>query len=141
MTDQAELFELDTETAALLDHLGGRAPEEIRHRWPQTLADMMDVVGAALRHAGADAPTALRYAAAAMAALAEYHGARMWYLPRGDQLKTALRNEQLYAEWGRHSPRELAERYGLTLQQTYAILREQSALHRRRVQPDLFGEQ
>ncbi len=116
---------------------------EMRALWPQALVDMLDVIAASLARELGDQEQARRLAALAIRELAHYFGGRMTYLPRGDRLERALRDKAI---WDAHDGRrtsvlELAARYRLTEQQIYAILREQRALHVRRVQPGLFEEE
>lgn len=120
-----------------LDHLDD---PEIRARWPQALVDMLDVMANALARQIDDQDQARKLATVALRALARYHGGRMFYLPKGDSLERALRDKAIWeAHDGRRATvQELAARHGLTEQQIYSILREQRALHRRRIQPTLF---
>jgi Mor family transcriptional regulator len=111
---------------------------DVRQAWPRNLVAMVDVVMARLRRAGVDEATARSHAAMTMHALSEYHGGRQFYLPKGDTLEIALRNKRIWDEFTGHNVEHLSERYGLTFVQVYNILREQRALHRKRVQPDLF---
>lgn len=120
------------------DALAHMDDADVRQAWPRNLVAMVDVVMARLRRLGVDDETARQHAAAAMHALSEYHGGRQFYLPKGDTLEIALRNKRLWDEFTGHNVEQLAERYGLTFVQVYNILREQRALHRKRVQPDLF---
>jgi len=111
---------------------------ELRHAWPQSLVDMLDVVAAAHARKGVDPAQARDYAFTALAALAEYHGGRMWYLPFGDGLALALRNKRIWHAFRGDNVHELSREYDLSEMAIYKILAEQRALHRRRVQPDLF---
>lgn len=96
---------------------------------------MLDVMSQALR---AELPEAQaqQYATRALAALARYHGGRMYYLPKGEALERALRDRDIYQRYThrRESILELVEAYGLTEQHIYRIIAEQRALHVRRVQ-------
>jgi len=120
----------------LLDHL---EDPEVRARWPQGLVDMLDVVTEVIVRQGQPREQAARLSACVVRALAHYFGGRMTYIPRGDSLDRALRDKAIWdAHDGRRtSVQELAVQHRLTEQQVYAILREQRALHRRRIQPQL----
>lgn len=112
---------------------------DIKHNWPRTLVNMADVATAAI----AATPPALREDARTVAervvvAIAHFIGGRPMYLPRDDRLHVALRNARIWSEFSGNNVPELAERYRLTPAQLYNILNEQRALHRKRVQPELF---
>lgn len=111
---------------------------EIRHAWPQSLVDMLDVVADAHVRKGMDPAAARDYAFTAMQALAEYHGGRMWYLPFGEGIALAIRNKRIWHAFKGDNVHALAREFDLSEMAIYNILREQRALHRRRVQPELF---
>lgn len=113
---------------------------EIRAKWPKALADLVDVIEAAHRRAGDDADTALARSLITVRAISIYAGGRPLYLPKRDVLDRALRDREI---WQRHTGGNvdaLAEAYGLTTVKVYAILAEQRALYRKRIQPMLFDE-
>lgn len=112
--------------------------EEIRHAWPQSLVDMLDVVTDAHVRKGVDPAAARDYAFTAMQALAEYHGGRMWYLPFGEGVAVAIRNKRIWHAFTGSNLHQLARDFELCEMAIYKILRRQRALHRRRVQPDMF---
>ena len=131
-----ELFD-DKLPDDVLEHL---EDPEIRARWPQALVDMLDVMADALARRIDDREQARKLATVALRALANYFGGRMQYIPRGDNLERALRDKAMWDAYDgkRATVQDLAARYRLSEQQVYAILREQRALHRRRIQPALF---
>lgn len=138
-TDQNELFapasgtELESALSALSD--GERA--DLKARWPKSLAEMADVVAVAVsRHAGKD--VAARMADDIVLALAHHMGGRMFYLPRDERLRTALRNRRLWQDYKNNNIQELALAYKLTEVQVYNIIRDQRALHRKKIQGTLF---
>jgi Mor family transcriptional regulator len=111
--------------------------DEPSARWPQSLADMVDVAAQAL---AAEGDRAQGLARQVLYALAKYHGGRQFYLPTGDALDRAIRDTRLWQEYtGR--PEDIARfvrETGLTEQAVYRILAEQRRLHRDRTQAKLF---
>ena len=73
-----------------------------------------------------------------VAALAHYMGGRSYYLPSGDRLMNALRDDQIYSRFDGRNVEQLRRAYGLGQTQIYTIIAQQRALHVRRAQPDLF---
>lgn len=118
----------------ILDHLDD---PEVTQRWPRDLVAMLEVIANALDRDGDD--QARRHATIAARALGQYHGGRMYYLPTGEALDRALRDKSMWDSY--HGRRDeviqFCEQYGLTEQQVYKILREQRALHVKRVQRSL----
>lgn len=108
-------------------------------RWPELLVEMIDVVTDRYRRRGMDAGEAGALARLAVTALAQHFGGRPVYLPRGDRLKKALRDKQIWDEFTGDNVFALAERHRLTTKQIYEILDAQRKHHRARVQPGLFG--
>lgn len=130
-----DLFENEPLPDDVLDHVDD---PEVRDRWPRKLVEVYDVVVAVLRRDVDDAQAA-QMATRVIDALAHHHGGRQWYMPTGEKLRLALRDKQI---WDRFdgSPETIARlcrEYRLTQQMIYKILREQRALHRKRVQPEL----
>ena len=138
MSEQNELFELDENDAALLDQV---IDPEVRHKWPESLAAMLDVVAAAFRADGLPADRAARLAGKAMHALAIYHGGRMFYLPRNSEVEYAIRDRQLFHLWmtGQATAPELASRYRMSYQRAMQIIAEQRGLWQRKHAPPLPG--
>ncbi|EOF5041033.1 Mor transcription activator family protein [Providencia rettgeri] len=130
-----------TDVGQLLDQLDNIPVSELQSRWPQLLADIVDLFHTELIRQGYDEPKARLAASKLVGALSHYYGGRAVYLPTGDSLKSALRDNQLFIEWSLESRGDidgLAKKFGLTNSTVYAILRQQMALHRKRYQPDLF---
>lgn len=140
MTEQRDLIDFgDDDLPDLLQRVGAEhVPAE---RWPQTLADLVDVTEAALEHGGFVPPDRAQPAARhVVAALAHYLGARPIYLPRGDGLKTALQHVAIWHAWDGKSETKfaLARRYQMSVRSIERVIVEQAALHRRRFQGSLF---
>ena len=112
-------------------------PEISRH-WPQALIDMLEVARVALKRQGQTPETSHQHAVVIITALADYFGGRQWYLPRGAYLKNALRDKSIWDDFTGDNVRLLVEKYNLSEVLIYKILREQRALHRKKVQMELF---
>lgn len=139
--DNLPLFDDDhADIGLLVDQLNDIPTSELQSRWPQLLADIVDLFHAELMRQGYDEPKARLAASKLVVALSHYYGGRAVYLPTGDTLKAALRDNQLFIEWSLESKGDidvLAKKYGLTNSTVYAIIRQQLALHRKRHQIDL----
>ncbi|MBP6636055.1 MAG: hypothetical protein KA179_00110 [Sulfuritalea sp.] len=109
-------------------------------RWPGILVEMVDVVADRYRRHGLPPERAGELARLAVTAIADHMGGRPRYLPRGDRLRQALRNKQIWDDFDGANVIALADRHRLTTKQIYEILDEQRKLHRARVQQGLFTE-
>jgi len=122
----------------LLDHhhddlptlLAHAAPTpELRARWPQALADMVDLVVAVQRRRGRSHDEALGDAEACALAIGQYHGGRQWYLPSGERLRTAARDRIIWLDYkGRQDLPALMRRWRIGERRLEQILAEQKAL-------------
>lgn len=114
------------------------------HHWPYRLTEMVEVMAAAALRQGmaADQAEALRLAHWAVLVVADHFGGRQTYLPRGDSLRRALRDNHIWHEFNGRNVDELGSKYKMSAVRIYSILAEQRALHRAKVQPQLpFPEQ
>lgn len=129
-----------TELGQLLDRMDNIPSSELHARWPQLLADLIDLFGVELQRQGYDEIAARLTASKLAGALAHYFGGRAVYLPTGEALKAALRDNKLFNEWSssKGNVDGLARKYALTNSTVYAILRQQLSLHRKRYQAELF---
>ena len=126
----------DDDIFGLLDQVGNEhLPKD---RWPQTLADMVDVLVAVSKRQGMDEGTAFTGARQAVAAIAHYLGGRPIYLPKGDEIKRALRDEEIYRVANRDNIDAIAQQYGFSRRAIEKIVARQTALHRRKLQGRLF---
>ncbi|MCL1550481.1 Mor transcription activator family protein [Xanthomonas nasturtii] len=140
MSDQGDLWGTPTGLAALalIERGTVDVPED---RWAPMLASMVAVLESTYRRLGLGDAQAAKLATAGVLAQAEYAGGRMLYLPRGDRLRKALRDAEIYHRARRGNIRQLADEYGLTDIHIYRICREQKELHLSRVQGRFnFGE-
>jgi len=117
---------------------GADLPEVARNRWPADLVALLDVAAQALAEQMPEAQ-AEQVATTVVAAIARYHGGRMFYLPKGQGLERALRDRAIYRQYqhSRGSILQLVEHYHLSEQAVYKIIDEQRSLHIRRIQPSL----
>jgi len=104
---------------------------DLTGRWPETLRFLVDTAEAALRDAPDPDPRA--QAQRVVAAIAAYVGGGKLHLPPVAIVERALRDARI---WRDHQARpwgvaHLVERYGLSKNQIYVILRIQMELHRR----------
>jgi len=106
--------------------------KDARHQWPSALVDLLDVAAQSLKGQMPE-EQAERVSATVIAAIANYHGGRMFYLPKGQGLDRALRNRAIYRAYKhtRESIIELAEQHRLSEQTVYKIIEEQRALHKK----------
>jgi len=103
-------------------------------RWPEGLVNLLKVQEAAFRRSGLSADAAFTLAKAGIVEMARYYGGRQWYLPRGDDLHTALRDAEIYRRANRDTMDALADEYGLTPRSVSRIVRRQRRLHLDKVQ-------
>ncbi len=82
MNDNLPLFDDDhAELGLLLDRIDAIPFGELHARWPQLLADMIDLFCAELQRQGHDEVAARLSASKLVGALAHYYGGRAVYLP------------------------------------------------------------
>lgn len=144
MSENHELFATDhKELGELLDRLDTIPPAEIRKFWGQMLSGLIDLFCCELTRQGEPEEKALSQSAKLVAALAHYYGGRSCYLPVGDRLKIAIRDNMLYHDYTRGDGdiSALAKRYSLTDSRIYQIVKDQMTLHRSRHQLTLFGKE
>lgn len=132
-----EAFALEAQTAAdfALDALQAKSAHAV---WPRTLVLLIDVLAATLQRMGHNPEQAEIWARALVLAQAHYIGGRAMYLPVGRKLETALLHDAIYRAHRRGNTDELARQHGLTTRAIQKIVRQQTLLHRARVQAELF---
>ena len=123
----------------LLAHLD-EIPDDVRKKWPKDLAALIDLYQASMLRMGYDERDAKKIAHTLLAEQAMYCGGRHVYIPKGDRFRQAVRDIDLFNDWHDRGivPDELAIRYKLSTQHVYRIIKEQRAIHMKRVQPGLF---
>ena len=144
MPDTQDIFATDPADA----YLDGAADlVDDAHRWPRQMAEWTDLLADELEQgrSGLAPPAARALAARLIARLAREFGGGSVYVPKGDALERGLRDLRIWAEFdgtvaGPGGIETLARRERLAIQTVYRIMKAQRDRHRRRVQPDLFGE-
>lgn len=99
--------------------------------WPKSLVEFTEVIASAFKDAGKSVAMANQDALIAVRAMARYHGGRIFYLPQGKKLETALRHLRIWQEFNGHNVTELAQRHELSIQAVYRIVARQRRLSRR----------
>lgn len=140
MTQQPELMpDLPIDPQGLMAANLDDVPKD---RWPRELVRAIEVMEAVFLKAGLSEDQAFHMARDGIVALADYGGGRQWYLPRGDALATALRDADIYRRSRRGNIAALSAEFGLTERHVWRIIRQQYALHRRKIQLQLpLGEE
>lgn len=128
----------EAELDRILDSNVDDVPED---RWARTLARLVEVLFARYRRNGMAPEDAGKLANATVIEIAHYFGGRPVYLPRGDRLKIALRDAEIFRRARRGNIEALADEFGLNVIQIYRIIRQQKALHIAKVQGRLFEEE
>lgn len=135
-----QLFDDDSDSLdpeKVLAHLS--APTVLR-RWEGSLKEMVEIAEASLRNKLGNAEEVPALARHVVFGICDTMGGSVIYLPRGELLKKAMRDAEIFREWHEHNaqPADLARKYRLASQTIYDIIARQRALHRRS-EPDLFG--
>lgn len=126
----------ELQTLSQLD-VGGVPPD----KWARNLVEFLEQVELTYKRDGMSSDEAFRLASLAVRSLAEYHGGSQFYLPRGDDLLTALRHAEIYHRANRDNIQLLANEYELTDRQIYRICSQQRALYVRKSQGRLFDKE
>lgn len=112
-----------------------RVPEK---RWPRTLVAMVEVLTDHWQRTGRSDAQANADATDAVRVLAKHLGGINIYLPTGEALDLALRDQAIYAEFNGQNHLFLARKHDLTKRQIERIIAEQRALHVAQIQGRLF---
>ncbi|MFJ3469073.1 Mor transcription activator family protein [Pseudomonas sp. NPDC090201] len=110
-------------------------------RWEGTLTEMAGIAESKLREVLPDKPDQVpAIARAVVYAICETMGGAVVYIPRGNVLRRAVRDMEIFREWREKNtrPDELGRKFDLSSQAIYDIIARQRELHRRQ-EPDLFG--
>lgn len=128
--EQAELLP-DTGIDDTLDLLANLCAEDVpRHRWPEQLAALVDLLVALYRRRGRSEAEAMEEARHVVLAQAMYLGGKPMYLAKGDALEAALRHAQIWHEFNGRNAYALADKHRLTLRQVQNIIAEQMRYRR-----------
>jgi len=129
-------FSIDAAAEALRD-----VPEK---NWPPLLVNMVAVIEARFKRKGMSDDAAFAEAVEIVMLLANYFGGRNVYLPKGELLRTAMRDLKLWRRYcvkeTAEMVRELAGDIGVSDIHMYAILARQRELHLRKIQGRLFPD-
>ena len=134
---QNDLLGDESYSSDLLDHLPDDTPEA-RGKWPKDLVALCDIYAQELASLGIEEQQARKISLRLLMAQANYGGGRVFYLPKGDAIRRAVRDHNIWTEFNGRNHQELARQHNLTVPRVYNILAEQKALHVSRNQPQLF---
>ena len=112
-------------------------------RWQGTLVEMSSFVENQLFKMLPDRLEEVpKIARAVVYAICQTMGGAVVYIPRGDTLRRALRDAEIFREWRDKNvrPDALVRKFDLSSPAVYDIIARQRALHRQ-LEPDLFGYQ
>jgi Mor family transcriptional regulator len=95
--------------------------------WQGTLGDIHATIAAILREQGHTAEQVSRLSGQLAMALCTTLGGRVVYLPRGESVRRAIRDVQLFTDWREQaqSIASLAAKYRLSVQTVYDIISKQ----------------
>lgn len=131
---QKEQLILSADTIDIIDE-----NEAIKAKWPKVLVEYVDISTQALVRHGATQDEARKTAYLVVMELAEYRGGQIEYLPKGQPLKTALKHKQIWDEFNGKNTEALATKFGINRIDIYKIIRQQKALHTKKIQHSLFN--
>lgn len=111
-------------------------------RWEGSLREMVEIAESKLVAEMGPDSTAAELARHVVFAICSAMGGSVIYMPRGDALKRAMRDAEIYRDWMDNGTKIhiLMRKYNLATPTIYDIINKQRALHRR-IEPDLFGFQ
>ena len=110
-----------------------------RAKWPETLVQMLDCVQATLLRHGFDDDRAEQVAMSVVHDHAANFGGCQYYLPKGDEVRRALRDRDIYQQAGKVDVAVLAQRHHLSMKQIWEIQRTQRQLHIKKNKPTLIS--
>lgn len=137
--EAADLFGLP-EDPAECQRLIAEAAELPEDRWAPQLTELVAFLEALFKRRKMTPEAAFAMACEVVMELSLAFGGRSQYLPRGDRLRIALRDAELWRRY-RGQPRQIeqfARELGVTTIHVYALLAKQRALHLGRLQGSLF---
>ena len=133
----SDLFGVDDENNDILGHLNDEALHQ-KHYWPGDLVELSEVIRAQMKREGIDDESTYQMMERVLLAMAFMCGGRNYYLPKSDRIKNALRDKRIYDAFTGRNHKELARLFRLSEQKIYEVIREQTQLHRDRIQHNLF---
>jgi Mor family transcriptional regulator len=109
--------------------------------YPAILLEMAELVETELVKAEVPAPQAAALAETMAEHMRERYGGQNIYLPKGEVARAKRRRAAMWADFNGSNYREIARKYGMSLQYAYQCIRLARAEHLARTQGDLFGSQ
>lgn len=105
MNNEQSEFTFDADFDALLEHSDETFSDKAiaQKRYKQHLWELVLVVERRLKEEGFDEKLSYSLTCKIIAEIAHYEGGEMRYLPRGERLKQALRDVQMFKLWHLHS--------------------------------------
>lgn len=94
-------------------------------KWPAALAELYDIISDGLKGAGYKQEDCQSISGVVLKALSFMAGGRQFYIPTAKVLEVGIRNNQLLQDFNGANVDDLARKYGLGIQQVYAIIRKQ----------------
>lgn len=112
-------------------------------RWAPQLTEIVAYLEALFQRLEMPPEAAFRLAREVVMEMAHAFGGRSVYLPRGDRLRIALRDAELWRRYNGKAEQveQFARQLGITSIHCYSILARQRKLHLDRLQGSLFPEQ
>lgn len=136
-----QLFPDDTDKLDPLKVLAHMEDPTVSARWEGSLKEMVELAELELLKKLPEKPEAApEIARAVVFSICSTMGGSVIYLPRGEALKRAMRDAEIYREWldAGAQPHTLVRKYRLSSAIIYGIIKRQRSLHRQNG-PDLFG--
>lgn len=99
--------------------------------WPSTLLLLIDVLAAHFKRRERNRDNPEDSAARVTLVIADYLGGRQLYMPRGDRLRKAIQNVEIFRAHTGDNTIELAQRYGITERSVQRIVLVQRELARK----------
>ncbi len=136
--DQPALFDaLTCDALDLIDRLGD---EVDGLKWPERLHTLYELIRQMNLRAGMTEQKAALDARDRCIVIGDYLGGRAYNIPRGDALRLALRDKQIWLDSRGNNHEALARQHDLDVTHLYRILRQQKALYQSKLQGRLFDE-
>ena len=135
-----DLFPSDIDNLDAKKVLANMQDPTVLSRWEGSLREMVEIAESKLEVEMGPKSTAPELARHVVFAICSSMGGSVIYLPRGDALKRAMRDAEIYRDWVDNGIEihAMVRKYNLANQTVYDIIRRQRALHRKN-EPDLFG--
>lgn len=138
MTDQREMFNALTCDPFDLIERGSEVLSD-KARWPQRLVEIYDLLFAYAKRQGLDDNVAANDATCRTILIADYLGGSVVYLPRGDALRIAVRDSEVYRRHNGRNTEQLARELGMTTTKFYELLARERKRRARKFQGQLFA--